>query len=157
MAKPGRKPKPNHLKVVNGNPGKRVIKPALDLPAGAPSVPSGFKGPALAIWTDTVNELSRWGVLSRCDSALLEAYCNNFVRMRDMEGFLQKNGVTYETTTKNGDKMIRKRPEVEILMNCTNIHRQYMTEMGLTPSSRTRLPNTRQGELDLGNGFGEFK
>jgi phage terminase small subunit len=54
MAIRGRKPKPTHLKLVTGNPGKRP------LPEGAPEIggdlakPKYLKGKAARIWDDVV-------------------------------------------------------------------------------------------------------
>lgn len=153
----GRKPKPENVHYLNGNPGKRKRKAALVLPAGAPSPPVGFQGDALIVWQETVAELAQWGVLSKCDAAVLEAYCLNLIRMRKMELEIRALGETYEAKTKAGGTMFRKRPQVDILQQCMTQHRQYMAELGLTPSSRSRLTDSRQGDLFNDGGFGKFK
>lgn len=75
MAPRGRKPKPTHLKLVTGNPGKRALnenepKP----PPSLPSPPSHLDEEARLEWERLSEQLYALGCLSEIDRAALAAY-----------------------------------------------------------------------------------
>lgn len=148
MAPSGRKPKPTNLKVLQGNPGKRSLKKKeFRPPAEAPPCPPGLSDEARQIWAEQVFDLERFGILSRLDGTTLEAFVNNLAMMRKMQRFIDENGVTYESHTKNGFS-IRKRPEMAILNECQRNHARFVSEFGLSPASRARIPHDpNQGKL----------
>lgn len=146
----GRKPKTNVVHLKTGNPGKREQKKHLDSD-GVIAKPQGLSEAAQLIWNDVVLFLKEKGAIDRLDAFGVEVFANTYARKRQAEEVIAKNGTTYETHTRNGT-MIRVRPEVKIIEACEKQIIRLLGEYGMTPASRTRLPDPRQGEL-FGNPF----
>ena len=61
MAVRGRKPKPSHLKLVTGNPGKRAINTQEPAPEGIlPAPPPELTAEARGEWDRVAGELMGW-------------------------------------------------------------------------------------------------
>ena len=91
MAVRGRKPKPSHLKLVTGNPGKRAINtqepvPERILPAPPPELTSEARGE----WDRVAGELNRLGLLTGIDRAALAAYCQAYGRWSQAESAIAR-------------------------------------------------------------------
>lgn len=142
----GRKPKPSSLKVIEGNTARRPAKKELKAKAVMPPKPKTLSEAARKVWDEVAPELAELGVLARVDATTLETFCNNLVMMRRLQRFIDENGYSYTTETKNGI-MHRQFPEVGILQKCQTQHRAFMSEFGMSPASRTRLPDASQGDL----------
>ena len=72
----GRPPKPTHLKVLEGNPGKRALNKDEPKPqAKIPSCPSHLDKEAKAEWRRISKELLQLNLLTAIDRAALAAYC----------------------------------------------------------------------------------
>ena len=77
----GRKPKPTHLKVLEGNPGRRPINGAEPKPAGdLPTCPAHLGPSAKAEWKRLARDLNRIGLLTMADRAALAVYCQSWGR-----------------------------------------------------------------------------
>lgn len=150
MAGRGRIPKPANLRVVQGNPGKREIKDSCSPPVAKPEVPKDLSAEAKVIWVEVVDMLVAQRVITALDAHILESYCENLAKIRKCRKVL-KDGLTYKTHGRHGEQ-IKTRPEVNILAEAERQHRALSSELGLTPASRTRLPNGNQGDL-----FGDKK
>lgn len=134
----GRKPKPTVLKLIQGNPGKRPIEHGLSATIEEPDCPAGMSAEAKAIWDEIVKELMQLRVLARVDKFQLEKYCNIVARARELQNFINKNGMTYETEGKHG-MMFRIRPEMAILQNAESQIKAFAAEWGMTAQSRVRI------------------
>ncbi len=118
MAKPGPKPKPTHLKVITGNPGKRPLnrfEPEIIEPLGSP--PAGWQAGAKALWHEMVG-CAPDGVLTKADRHQIE--------------------ITVRLLAQ-----IRAEPEVTAAL--VSQFRACLSEMGMTPSARTRLSVASSG------------
>jgi phage terminase small subunit len=68
MAVRGRKPKPTHLKVLSGNPGRRPLPESEPKPQPvAPPCPDWLPEEARAKWDELAPELERLGLLTAVD------------------------------------------------------------------------------------------
>jgi phage terminase small subunit len=77
----GRKPKPTHLKLVTGNPGKRKLNASEPMPAPAlPEPPFHLGEEARTEWKRVAEDLYRLGVLTEIDRVVLAAYCQAYGR-----------------------------------------------------------------------------
>lgn len=77
----GRPPKPTHLKLLEGNPGKRAVNRDEPKPAvKAPSCPRHLIGEARREWKRISRELLALKLLSEVDRAALAAYCQAWAR-----------------------------------------------------------------------------
>ena len=75
------------------------------------------------------------GVLTKIDRAALAAYCQTYARWREAEDLLVEKGPLYRTQSNN----IIQSPLVGIANRALDLMHKYLTEFGLTPSSRTRI------------------
>jgi P27 family predicted phage terminase small subunit len=133
---PGRKPKPTHLKLLQGNPGKRALntnepKPALELP----SPPEHLSEIGRKEWSRLAEQLRRLGLLTAVDWTAFAAYCTVFSRWVDAEEALKKTGSVVKSPS--GYPMIS--PFYTIANQSLQQLRAYLTEFGMTPSSRSRI------------------
>lgn len=151
MAVRGTKPKPALTIVREGNPGKRPIKEGLKLPPTTPEEPvwtdwfpvtngahagdnQRGRDDARSAWRLVVPVLSAQGVLAKIDLCVLADYCITVARVNQCERDISVHGMWVE-----GERGAQKNPSV----TAANQYRQqlkfYVGELGLSPSSRTRL------------------
>lgn len=77
----GRPPKPTHLKVLEGNPGKRALNKNEPRPqAKIPSCPKHLDKEAKVEWKRISKQLLLLGLLTEVDRAALAAYCQAWSR-----------------------------------------------------------------------------
>lgn len=72
---PGRKPRPTHLKLIDGNPGKRPIPEGEIQPEGVVERPKWLKGRASKVWDQYAPELVRLKVLTAVDVHVFGTFC----------------------------------------------------------------------------------
>jgi P27 family predicted phage terminase small subunit len=131
----GRRPKPTHLKLLQGNPGKRPInrqepKPEMEMPG----VPEHLSEAAKAEWTRMGEQLHRLGLLTSIDRSAFAAYCVIYARWVDAEEALKKSGPVVRSPS--GYPMLS--PYYTVANQSLSQMRTYLTEFGMTPSSRSR-------------------
>ena len=144
MVAPGRKPRPAHLKLLEGNPGKRRVNKALPKPRPVrPTCPSWLAPVAKYEWMRIAPDLERLGLLTIVDRAALAGYCQAFARWKEAEQAIKEYGLTF--VSDHG--VIHQRPEVVIAQRSLQLVRAFCAEFGLTPSSRTRI-EVRDGKED---------
>lgn len=112
----GRKPKPTHLKLVEGNPGHRALPEDEPTVSGGPVRPKWLKGRPSGLW-DEVLAFAYW--LTIADSYKLAAWC-------DRQADFEKNRKAWTAADRRE-------------------HRSLGSELGLDPSSRARMGNDLRG------------
>ena len=136
MGRRGPPPQPTKLKLLRGNPGKRKLNAAEPEPElKAPDCPKWLTKVAKEEWDRVIPELLRLQVISGLDRAALAGYCQSYANWRHAQGILKRFGMTF--TTDKG--YVGQRPEVAIAQRERQIMRQFQQELGLTPSSRSRV------------------
>ena len=150
----GRKPLAAEVHIRNGsyakNP-KRQNKQAPKVNHALPLMPEMFETleHATAKWNQLTEQLSTLGVLAETDGDLLEQYCVSYQLFRDAFVKVQETGLALDESTQHGTTTKRN-------PYCGELHKhmdrlsKLMAEMGLTPSSRTKLIATPPGEEDDG-------
>ena len=154
----GPKKKPPHLKVVEGNPGKRPIEEGVKAPPEAPDEPDWraiFPGNAKGIgevrkdaareWAAVVPVLDKIGILSTVDRALLIDYCVCWARLLECERKISTMGLAVE-----GERGWMKNPHITAAGQYRTQLKSYIGELGLGPSSRGTMkpPEGRSGDED---------
>lgn len=137
--KVGPAPKPTVLKLLEGNRGKRKLKPE---PRPLPITPDApdFLGPEAGMeWRRVVPELERMGLMTLIDGAALAGYCQSYARWIECEKVITDEGFSYETFSAQGGRMVRARPEVRMGQAYLDAVRKFATEFGFTPASRSRV------------------
>ena len=147
----GRKPLPTHLKVVRGTEKPSRANPNEPKPSPAiPRPPDLLGKEAKKAWHRTAKHLYELGVLSELDRDALAAFCVQYAIWVDAVDRIQKNGVIQEdgllAETPNGYPV--QHPLVAIINRAQSEMRKWMTEFGMTPSSRTRISAQPQEEPD---------
>lgn len=161
----GRKPKPDAVKALEGNPGKRrraTDKAPPPSPAecgelvtvgivslAVPAPPAELSPEAADEWRRLAGDLVRLGLLRRLDMSAFEARCELYATWRRCNVTIRSQGATY---THKG--IVRQRPEIRLAQDCLRQIRQYDSEFGLTPAARARVAHVtgdgpRQGQLPL--------
>ena len=139
----GRRPTPTALKLLRGNPGKRPLnknepKPEVKIPR----CPGHLSPIAKAEWKRISRELAAMGLLTGMDRAALAAYCQAYGRWAQAETEAAKKGLMIDTTHGNSIQ----NPYIGIANKALEHMYRFLTEFGLTPSSRTRLSTPKQEE-----------
>ena len=140
----GTRPKPAHLKILEGNPGKRRIpnepRPFCDK---IPEAPPFLIGVSRGEWDRIAPQLYIMGMLTNLDVGPFAAYCQAYGRYVAAElaiseaaaADLLTKGLMIKTT--NGNAI--QNPLVGIANKAARDMVRYASEFGLTPSARARL------------------
>ena len=153
MAKPGSKPKPTRLKILEGNPGKRPLPINEPKPTPiAPECPVWLHKDAKKEWKRVAPELEKIGLLTTVDMAALATYCESWAQYKEAIEFIHKHGPVYPIKDENGKvKYLQQVPQVSIANKALNNIRMLCAEFGLTPSSRSRMsiPGVENDDLEM--------
>lgn len=150
--KPGRAPTPNVVKLIKGNPGKRPIEKGEPTPdISAPDIPSHLNKDAQAEWQRIMPLLIRYKLISEIDMAALALYCQSYGRWKEAEKQIE----LVKTKSAGGDGLIVKSPTgypiqnpyLAIANRAMEDCYKYLQQFGLSPSARTRVTVTLQGDL----------
>ena len=149
--KPGTKPKPTHLKLITGNPGKRRLNEAEPKPeALIPDPPPELSADAREEWDKISPRLLAAGLLTAIDRAALAAYCQAYGRWVQAERALAEMAKRDLVTagllikTKNGNAI--QNPLVGTANKAMSDMVRYATEFGMTPSARSRVRANLHGD-----------
>lgn len=143
----GRKPKPTAMKILQGNPGKRALngrEPPTS--AGVPRCPEHLTPEARAEWRRIAPVLSHMRVLRTGDRAALAAYCQHWARWVEAERKIAEMGGALVIKTPSG--CLIQNPYVGIANTAMDAMRKFLSEFGLTPSSRSRIVVDAPPDLD---------
>ncbi|MEL7893503.1 phage terminase small subunit P27 family [Vreelandella neptunia] len=145
----GRKPKPSHLKAVQGNAGKRAVnhdEPQGDELTEVPLPPDWLDPIGIQMWEKIGPWLVSSKILTGSDLSNLEAYCAAYARWRKAEAHIAKHGITVQ-----GMNSEVKNPACTVANESLKQLVTFGSALGLDPSSRSRL--AIPGAKDAGNPF----
>lgn len=143
----GRKPKPTAVKEASGalrkNPqrrNRREPKP----PAGAPPMPSivAADPAAKTEWMELCGWLADMGTLAKADRSLMAIYCTTFSEWVKYMEHVREHGVCVATA--NGG--VTTAPEAHQYNKLSDRMLKLLTELGLTPSARSRIRTPEQND-----------
>jgi len=139
----GRKPLPTKLKMLKGTAQKCRVNPnEPELAPVLPEPPDFLGETAREEWLRKAPVLVRMGVLTEGDDAALAAYCQAFERFVEAERKIRQSGLLIKTTGGN----VIQNPLVGVANRAMEIMHKFLTEFGLTPSSRTRVAANPAGK-----------
>lgn len=115
------------------NPDEPAPDPSL------PDAPTHLSPEAREEWDRVAGELYDLGVLSAVDRAALAAYCQAYGRWVAAERELRREdgSMNLISVTSNGN--VIQNPLVGIANKSLELMHKYLTEFGMSPSSRTRV------------------
>lgn len=153
----GRKPKPLAFHVLDGTfradrHGPRPGGPRAGSACSRPTAPRHLKGTALRIWRSTVEILERLGVLDEADQGILALYCEARAELSWADYRIRREGRIVPCSTGAG---VKAHPAIGIKNAAALRAAKFASELGLTPTSRTRLriagpddPDPEESDLD---------
>jgi P27 family predicted phage terminase small subunit len=132
----GRKPLPSNVVRLRGNPGKRRLNDAEPRPvAKAPPCPDCLGEEARKEWQRLAKELAALGLLTGLDRNLLAAYCQAHALWVEAVASIGR----YGTMVKSPNGYPMQSPYVAVANKQVDIMVRIAAELGMTPSSRTRI------------------
>ena len=136
MATRGRKPKPTALKILEGNPGKRLLNENEPIPPkGNIKCPTWLLPEAKKEWKRLAPSLEAMGVLTMADLTAFEGYCQAYARWKEAEAFITQHGSIFQTPS----GYVQQVPQVSIAQTNMKIMLKFCEQFGLTPSARSRI------------------
>jgi P27 family predicted phage terminase small subunit len=132
----GRKPKPTHLKLVQGTMRKsrrndREPKPG----PGLPPCPDHLTEAAQTEWRRVAPLLAECGLLTTLDRAALAAYCQAWGRWVEAEQMIAAHG----TLVRSPQGYPVASPYLRIAAVAMRQMHSLLAEFGMTPSARSRI------------------
>lgn len=142
----GRPPKPDHIKALAGNPGKRKSKAAAppvclvepDQPADDFAPPGDLTDAERVVWLAELPRLRKMGMLKVTDLSAFRIFVEAMVRKSRAKTVVDAEGLTYATET----GYVRERPEVKILERAERVIKDFMKELAMTSRSRVQTAAT---------------
>jgi P27 family predicted phage terminase small subunit len=134
----GRKPKPTHLKLLQGKPGHRQLnenEPQPEELDAQPEPPSHLSGEARAEWDRAYPILARNRLITEADLTAFAAYCQAYGRWQQAESELAKQGSI--VLAPSGFPI--QNPYLAVSNKAVEHMHKFLTEFGMTPSSRSRV------------------
>lgn len=127
----GRKPKPDSLKRLQGNPGKRPLNNSLPEPGALTDLkpPAGLDTYGRQAWRRNAETIRDMGLLTEADVDVLYAYCMAYSRLRRAYKALGSMSPAAEEYRKIAVTAEKAEQSMRLLA----------AEFGLTPASRERL------------------
>ncbi len=141
----GRRPKPTHLKLLTGNPGKRPLNKREPKPGTAiPRCPAGLSPSARKEWRRISIQLFALGLLTEIDRAALAVYCQAWAQWLEATVQLQTAGLVVKAPS--GYPILN--PHLSVANQAFQQMKAILGEFGMTPSSRTRIAVTQENSSD---------
>lgn len=137
----GRKPKPSHLKLITGNPGKRPMNEnEPPVPFERPSCPAHVSDKARETWGYVCGLLEGMGILSTVDAVAIEVLCEAYADFLAAGDELKALGSPYySTVTESGAIMWRAHPAQAARRDADVRIRGWLSEFGMTPAQRSKI------------------
>lgn len=135
----GRKPKPTHLKLLAGNPGKRPLnesEPQPEIVDETTQPPKWLSGEGRAVWDAEFPKLARNNMITDVDVNAFAKYCQAMGRYLVAESMVAKQG---EVLLAPGSNFPIQNPYLAVSNKAQEQMHKAETEFGMTPSSRSRV------------------
>jgi P27 family predicted phage terminase small subunit len=141
MGRRGRKSKAVDLKVLSDPRIDRVNTREPKPVNRAPTKPDYFDDDdvASAMWDRIVRQLEQLGTISESDAQVIELYCLTYARYRAAVDELRNDG-SLTIVTDGGN--VKANPVAGIVSQTSTQLQSLLSELGLTPSSRSRVRST---------------
>jgi P27 family predicted phage terminase small subunit len=132
----GRKPKPTHLRLIQGNPGKRPLNRREPRPKGVLSdPPAWFNEEQRVEWAYVIGH-APFGLLTTLDRSVLELWVVHYLLWRRSTELCQQYGQVQRDPSHN---TVRTAPWVKTAAQQAALLSKIAEQLGFTPSARPRL------------------
>lgn len=126
---------PTAVKLARGNPGHRPLNKREPVAKGIPTCPPHINEEGKREWKRIVKELKAMKILARVDRTALAAYCQAYGRWVEAEEKILESGMIVKAPS--GYPM--QNPFLSVANKAMEQMKAFLTEFGMTPSSRSRL------------------
>ena len=123
----------NTLELSRINPNEP--KPDLTVPLAPDWLPDEVK----TIFNEMALHFASMRILGSADGKALELLADAYHEYRVARQFIYENGSTYSSPTKEGGKIIRAYPQVNIAADAFKRVRSMLIEFGATPAARSKV------------------
>ena len=133
----GRPPKPAHLKLLEGNPGKRKLpdnEPKPEPRKRMPTPPRTLDKKGKKEWRRMAKVLMGLGLLTELDLTALHMYCDAYERWRKYSAELEKGFLI-----KTPSEFLRPSPYVAMARDALAQVKTMAEHFGMTPATRDRV------------------
>lgn len=169
--KPGRKPTPDNIHYLNGNPSKKPLNLLMDVlqpEVEIPGCPAHLLPEAKKEWKRITEELKRYGLISKLDRAALCLYVQSWAELVYAEKMLKRNmdraALKIAAAEANGEEYLGGDGMTEMTTNGNIIYSPYwviankarhnvdkfLSNFGMSPSARSRVTPSNHLQQNLG-------
>ena len=146
----GAKPKPTHLKIVAGNPGKRLLNKREPKPVGnLKEPPEWMTESQKVIWLKAIRSAPA-GLLKELDESVLSVWVVAADYHREASHRVARFGMMTKTP-RTGEPV--QNPYLAVVNKQAQIMLKAAAEMGFTPSSRSRVAISQDAYEDEWSSF----
>lgn len=143
----GRKPTPPQRAQILAFPGKRKRNPNIPKPdARLPHAPDWLNKRATEIFGLLCGRLDQQRLASSSHTEMLALLADRIAEVEELRDLIQKSGRTYETTSTQGDIVMKARPEVAMLNEARRHTQSLLAEFGLSPSALNKVSKLGEDE-----------
>lgn len=135
MGARGPKPRPTHLKVLQGEQESRINREEPMPTEGKVAVPADISDGAREVWDELAADLIDKGCLTSWDVYLFEAFCEAVATYRENRDLLREHGYT-ERGAAGG---VIKSPYHQIMRDCLESMAKIGSRFGFTPGDRANM------------------
>lgn len=141
----GRIPKPTAIKLAEGNRGKRPLNAHEPTPPRRlPTCPRHLSPTVKTEWKRIAAPMQEAGLLTTVDRAALAAYCQAYGRWVEAERRLAEGPALIRTPS----GYVQQSSWMSVANKQMEMMGRYMTELGITPSSRSRIALPEPAPVD---------
>ncbi len=136
MVRKGPRSKPTHLKIIEGNPGKRPLHPSgPKQPPDRPIAPQHLSDDAKTEWRYIVPKLDATGLLTKIDRTTLEVYCEMVATFREATNWVRERGIL--VAGQKGGAV--KNPAIQVQRDAARLISTYARMFGFSPADRVGM------------------
>ena len=136
MARKGPRSKPTHLKIIEGNPGKRPLHSrAPKQPSNRPIAPSWLSDDAKTEWRFIVPKLDAAGIITKLDRTTLAVFCEEVATFVEATEWVQSKGIL--VSGQKGEAV--KNPALQIQRDSARLIATYSRMFGFSPVDRANM------------------
>lgn len=104
-----------------------------------PDTPKHLSRRAKEAWRSLCGQLLVAKIVTEMDMPAIEAMAEAYADYLEATETLEREGMFYRTTTRDGSEMIRAHPAAAIKADCDRRLKAWYTEFGMTASARSRV------------------
>lgn len=149
---PGPRPKPTHLKLLEGNAGKRPLPQDEPEPDGDLfDAPAHLSERQRQIWAQCIHDAPA-GLLKKLDTNVLERFVAAKAIWEDANTRVSTTGTIVNNPQGGG---FMRNPFLTVMNDSAKLMRQASDELGFSPAARTRVQV--KGKKKSGSKFGKLR